>query len=154
MAKFVIRHDQTCAQIPERVKAKYMEELPIKVVEKMLETQGPLKEVNLGSDENKRPAYISTRLSTQQQKELMRLLLKYKDLLRLELSYEEMPGLSRKIIKHRLPIKMEYKPYKQVARRFEPSIILQIKNEIKKILKIGFIRTAYYIDWISNIMPV
>nr|CAD1839650.1 unnamed protein product [Ananas comosus var. bracteatus] len=65
-----------------------------------------------------------------------------------------MPGLSREIVEHRLPIQKGFKPFKQPARRFEPSIVLQIKNEIENLLKAGFIRAARYVDWVSNIVPV
>lgn len=103
-----------------------------------METQDLLKEVNLGSNKDKRLMYIRRKLSAQQLEKLTKLLMKYKDCL--AWSYEKMPGLSREIVEHSLLIKEGYKPYKQSACRFEPSIILQIKNEIKKILKVEFIR--------------
>nr|CAD1829455.1 unnamed protein product [Ananas comosus var. bracteatus] len=121
-----------------------LEELPIKVGEKKLETQDLLIEVNLGSYEDNKPTFISSKLSAQQQEELKKLLKEYKDCF--AWSYEEMPGLSREIVEHRLPIKKGFKPFKQPARRFEPSIVLQIKNEIENLLKAGFIRAARYID--------
>ncbi len=47
----------------EEVMEDYPGELPIKNGEKKLEVQDPLIEVNLDSDEQKRPSYISSRLS-------------------------------------------------------------------------------------------
>lgn len=54
-------------------------ESPIKVGEKKLETQDSLIKVNLGSNEDKQPTYISAKLSAQQQGELIELLRKYKN---------------------------------------------------------------------------
>jgi len=43
---------------------------------------------------------------------------------------------------------------KQSPRRFAPQIQSKIKEEIKRLLKCGFIRTARYVDWLANIVPV
>ena len=65
-----------------------------------------------------------------------------------------MPGLSRELVKHRLPIKSVAKPIKQVSRRFALEILPRIKEEVERLLKAKFIRTTRYIDWISNIVLV
>ena len=65
-----------------------------------------------------------------------------------------MPGLSRDLVEHRLPIKTGFKLYKQPARRFNPSIYDRIKEEINRLLDAGFIRSCRYADCISNIVPV
>ena len=65
-----------------------------------------------------------------------------------------MPGLSRDLVEHHLPIKAGFKPYKQPARRFNPSIYDRTKEEINRLLGAGFIRSCRYVDWISNIVPV
>ena len=65
-----------------------------------------------------------------------------------------MPGLSRDLVEHRLPIKTGFRPYKQPARRFNPAIYDRIKEEINRLLEAGFIRSCRYAEWISNIVPV
>ena len=65
-----------------------------------------------------------------------------------------MPGLSRDLVEHRLPIKAGFRPYKQPVRRFNPIIYDRIKTEINRLLDAGFIRSCRYADWISNIVPV
>ena len=52
------------------------------------------------------------------------------------MEYSEMPGLSRDLVEHRLPIKAGFKPYKQPARRFNPSIYDRIKEEINRFLDV------------------
>jgi len=43
---------------------------------------------------------------------------------------------------------------KQTPRRFPPQIKSNITEEIDSLLKYGFIRTARYVDWLANIVPV
>jgi hypothetical protein len=38
-------------------------------------------------------------------------------------NYNEMPGLSREIVEHQLPIKSSFKPFKQKARTFRPDLL-------------------------------
>ena len=65
-----------------------------------------------------------------------------------------MPGLSRELVEHQLPIKAGFRPYKQPARKFNPKMYDRIKEEIGCLLKANFIRPCRYADWISNIVPV
>ena len=51
-----------------------------------------------------------------------------------------MPGLSRDLVEHRLPIKANFRPYKQPSRRFNPVMYDRIKEEINRLLDAGFIR--------------
>jgi hypothetical protein len=65
-----------------------------------------------------------------------------------------MPGLSRELVEHRLPIKSGFRPYKQGARNFKPEIIERVKEEVDRLLQAGFIQPCRYVDWVSNIVPV
>ncbi|XP_062013819.1 uncharacterized protein LOC133730203 [Rosa rugosa] len=65
-----------------------------------------------------------------------------------------MPGLDRSIVEHRLPIQSNCKPYKQPPRRCAAEVLPKIKEEMERLLKAGFIRTARYVEWLSNIVPV
>ncbi|MCI80462.1 pol polyprotein, partial [Trifolium medium] len=53
-----------------------------------------------------------------------------------------MPGLNRKLVEHRLPVRPDKRPVKQLPRRFAPEIMSKIKEEIKRLLRSKFIRTA------------
>jgi hypothetical protein len=64
-----------------------------------------------------------------------------------------MPGLSRELVKHRLPIKAGFRPYKQGARNFKPEIIGRVKEEVEYLVQAGFIQPCRYADWVSNIVP-
>jgi hypothetical protein len=45
-----------------------------------------------------------------------------------------MPGLSRELVEHRLPIKAGFRPYKQGAQNFKPKIIGRMKKEVDRLL--------------------
>jgi hypothetical protein len=68
--------------------------------------------------------------------------------------YPELPGLSRKLVEHRLPIKEGFQPFQQAPRRMAPNITLKIKEEIERLVRAGFIRLVRYVEWLSNIVPV
>jgi hypothetical protein len=53
--------------------------------------------------------------------------------------YTEMPGLSRKLIEHQLPIKAGFIPYKQGAQNFKTEIIGRVKEQVDRLLQAGFI---------------
>jgi hypothetical protein len=65
-----------------------------------------------------------------------------------------MPGLSREIIEHRLPIKSGFRPFKQKDRTFRPDLLPRIKDEIHRLLEANFIRHCIYAEWVSNIVLV
>ena len=58
------------------------------------------------------------------------------------------------MVELRLPIKAGKKPVKQTPRHFASAVMSKIKEEIKRFLKSRFIRTARYVNWLENIVPV
>ncbi|KAM2997725.1 hypothetical protein FF2_039463 [Malus domestica] len=65
-----------------------------------------------------------------------------------------MPGLDHTLVKHELRIKPGCKPFRQPPRRFSTELQLDINDELVRLLKAGFIRTARYVEWLANIVPV
>ena len=107
--------------------AKQGEQLASKVEETREEastspqTQDPLEEVNLGEGSVQQPTYISTCLNVLDRNQLLVVLKKYKDCF--AWSYNELPGLDRSLVEHRLPMRHNFKPYKQKPRRMSPEVI-------------------------------
>ncbi|XP_028060210.1 uncharacterized protein LOC114263824 [Camellia sinensis] len=79
-------------------------------------------------------------------------ILKYKDCF--TWSYNNLPGLDTSLVEHRLPVKPNFKPYKQKPRRMSSEVVQKVNEEITTLLKAGFIRTARYVEWLSNIVPM
>ena len=108
--------------------------------------------VNLGTDENPRNLMIRGGLTDEQSKELTQLLSEYIDVF--AWSYEDMPGLDPSIVVHKLPTREDIKPKKQKLRRFRLDILLKIKEEVKKLIEVGFIEVSNYSKWVANVVPV
>lgn len=53
-----------------------------------------------------------------------------------------------------MPIKEAYKPVTQASRRMSKEIEEKIMEEIEKLVKVGFIRLAKYVEWLGNIVQV
>src|ERR1051325_9458766 len=118
---------------------------------KML-AQDQLEEVNLGDDNTRRVTYISAKLSPNLKQEVIEVLKKNKDCFAWD--YDEMPGLKRELVEHRILIKDGKKPIKQTPRRFVPAVLTKIKAEVERLLRCKFIRTTRYVEWLANIVPV
>lgn len=65
-----------------------------------------------------------------------------------------MPGLSRSIVEHWLPIKPGVRPHQQSPRRCKADMLEPVKAEIKRLYDAGFIRPCRYAEWVSSIVPV
>ena len=111
-----------------------------------------LEEFNIGPSDRPRPTYVSAKLDPEYKQELINLLKEYRNCFAWE--YYEMPGLSRSIVEHRLPVKDGYRPIKQAQRRFKPELLEDIKKEITRLYEANFIWQCRYAEWISNIVPV
>jgi hypothetical protein len=112
----------------------------------------PLEEIDIGDGKTPRPTFVNKTLETDPRNEMIGLLKEYSDCF--AWNYTEMPGLSRKTVEHRLPIKSGFRPFKQKARTFRPDLIPRIKDEIHRLLEANFIRPCRYAEWVSNIVPV
>ena len=88
----------------------------------------PLEKVDLGDGTIPRLTFVNKNLSVEFKADLIKLLKEYIDCFASE--YSEMPGLSRDLVEHRLPIKAGFKPYKQLARRFNPSFMIELKKRL------------------------
>ena len=69
-------------------------------------------------------------------------------------SHEDMPGISLKIIQHKLNVDLERKPVQQRRRPFAPERDQAIAEEFTKLLTAGFIREVYYPNWLANVVLV
>ncbi|KAL1299817.1 hypothetical protein AAHE18_18G135300 [Arachis hypogaea] len=119
---------------------------------KKIEVQDPLEEVDISNGDCPKPTFVSKMLPDDFKKEMVEILKEYCDYFAWD--YAEMPGLNHELVEHQLPLKANIKPIKQPPRRFAPEVVQKIKEEIERLLKAKFIRTARYVNWISNIVPV
>jgi hypothetical protein len=62
--------------------------------------------------------------------------------------------LSRELVENQLPIKADFRPYKQGVQNFKPEIVGRVKEEVDRLLQAGFIKPCRYANWVSNIIPI
>ena len=117
-----------------------------------MDYQDPLEEINLETEKNRKPTYVSKMLDARLRENIVSLLQEFKDCFAWD--YEDMCGLSRELVEHRFPIYEGRNPVKHAPRRFAPNVMEDIKVEIERLLKANFIQTIRYVDWISNIVLV
>jgi hypothetical protein len=111
-----------------------------------------LEEVGIGDGTKPRLTFVNKNMRADYKVKVIELLKEYVDCF--EWEYLEMPGLSRELVEHWLPIKPGFRPYKQPPRRFNPLLYDQVKEEIDRLLKAGFIRPCRYAEWVASIVPV
>jgi hypothetical protein len=112
----------------------------------------PLEEIDIRDDITHRPTFVNKNLCVDYKSNLVELLREFVDCF--AWNYQEMPGLSRDLVEHRLPIIAGFRPFKKYARCYNPLLYDRIKEEIDRLLKDNFIRPCRYAEWISNIVLV
>jgi hypothetical protein len=70
----------------------------------------PLEEIDIGDGKTPRPTFVNKTLEADPRNEMIGLLKEYSDCF--AWNYTKMPGLSREIIEHQLPIKSGFRPFK------------------------------------------
>lgn len=69
-------------------------------------------------------------------------------------THEEMPGIDPSVIVHQLNVDPNSKPVKQKRRSFAPEYNQAAVEEVEKLLQAGFIKAAYYPNWLANVVLV
>ena len=65
-------------------------------------------------------------------------------------SYEEMPGIHPSIVEHEIRTYHDAKPVRQKLRPVNPCRAEDVKAEVEKLLKDGFIYPIALTEWVSN----
>ncbi|RVX11377.1 Retrovirus-related Pol polyprotein from transposon 297 [Vitis vinifera] len=120
--------------------------------EKVHPFSGSTELIDFGAPNQPREIRIGSSLSPDERSRLIDLLRSYLDVF--AWSYEDMPGLDPSIVHHHLPILPHARPVKQKSRRLHPQWSLQVKEEIRKQLSVGFLSVVEYPEWLANVVPV
>ncbi|XP_070039572.1 uncharacterized protein [Nicotiana tomentosiformis] len=131
---------------------KDAKDAPPELEEGVKATIDALKEVNLGTNEEPRPTYLSALLAIDDENTYIKLLKEFKDVF--AWSYKDMPGLDLKVAVHHLAVKNGARPVKQAQRQFRRDLVPLIESKVNKLIKAGFIREVKYPTWVSSIVHV
>ena len=115
-------------------------------------TVDELQEINLGTDEETKPIFVSALLTPNELENYRCLFQEYWDVF--AWGYQDIPGLDPNVAVHRLAVSSQCRCVKQAPRRFRPELQVQINAEIDKLINVGFIREVQYPTWLANIVPV
>ena len=69
-------------------------------------------------------------------------------------SHDDMPGISTKVIVHKLNVNLSMRPVKQKRWVFAPERNAAVMEEVDKLLTASFIRGVYYPEWLANVVMV
>ena len=111
-----------------------------------------LEEVELVEGKSTMTTKIGTTLSPEIRSMLVQFLKENLDVF--AWSHEDMPGISPKVIEHKLNVNPEKKPVQQKQRVFAPEWNQAITNEVNKLLMASFICEVYYPEWLANVVLV
>ena len=67
---------------------------------------------------------------------------------------EDMAGISKEIITHKLGVDSSFRPIHQKRRKSTPERNQIIQEEVERLVKTGMIREVYFPRWIANVVVV
>ena len=111
-----------------------------------------LEEVNLGTGEEARPVHIAKEMSLENKTAKTTLLKEFRDVF--AWSYEDMRGLDPQLYQHQIHLSKDTKPVAQRRYRMNPNYVARVKEEIDKLLQVGFIQPVKKATWLSPIVFV
>ena len=109
-----------------------------------------LEIVELVEGETAKTTRIRTTLSPEMRTRLVQFLKKNLDVF--AWNHEGMPGISPKVIQHKLSVDLKIKPVQQKRRVFATERNQIVTDEVNKLLSTGFIRELYYLEWLANVV--
>ena len=123
-------------KVSQRVQASALEEIDLAGVE----------------DGERKTVLIARDLAENDKRTLTTLLLQYKDVF--AWSFDDMKGLDPAFCQHQINLHKDAKPVQQRRYRLNPNYAIKVKEEIDKLLKVGFIRPVKKSTWLSPIVVV
>lgn len=58
------------------------------------------------------------------------------------------------VIKHKIPLKEQAKPFRQSQRHMNPKLPPIIQKELQKLFEVGIIAHVWYSQWVTNVVLV
>ena len=68
--------------------------------------------------------------------------------------YDELKGIPREMVEHRIPLIPGAKPVRQKERRMNPQLQLLVRAKLERLLQAGFIKPVEITDWVSLMVIV
>ncbi|XP_072146539.1 uncharacterized protein [Setaria viridis] len=95
---------------------------------------------------------IGTDLEPKEEKRLVELLCKNKDVF--AWSANDLAGVNRNIIEHKMSIEKAIRPKRQKLRKMSNDKVTAVKSEVQRLLNAKIIREVEYPQWLANTIPI
>jgi ubiquitin len=131
---------------------RYCKEEALVQYKKAIEAEGEFKKIPLDPSVPDRTVCIGTKVSQQEQAELLAFLDKNNDVF--AWSTSDLVGVSIDVIKHQPQVNPSAKPKKQKLSKMFEEKVEAAKAEVQRLLDAGFIREVAYPQWQANVVMV
>lgn len=111
-----------------------------------------VEKINLGSENNPREVYIGRKLTQKIRTALENLLRKYRHVF--AWSYDDLKAYREDLFQHKIPLKLDAKPFRKKKRPINPTLAPKMKEELMKMRNAGIIEPIRHSNWVSNLVPV
>ncbi|MCO5554904.1 hypothetical protein L7F22_008442 [Adiantum nelumboides] len=152
----------TPISVPEHYKKYTFEERKIVITkpERTMNTLGvsydgpeDAKKIDLSSPgEDPKPVYIATDLSEQEEIELVKMLIDFRDIF--AWSYKDLKGVDPAVCQHTIPLWEDAKPSKHRPYSYNDNYVAKINEEIDRLKEAGFIFEIEHTEWVSPLVVV
>ncbi|GKV49152.1 hypothetical protein SLEP1_g55918 [Rubroshorea leprosula] len=145
--------DQTSEVIPQQI-LDNQQVMGVEIVDNRPEDETratpveDVEEVLVDDRDPSRKMQIETRLNPEERAELIAFLRANNDVF--AWTSADMPGIPKSVTQHKLSINPLKKPVAQKQRLFGGERLQAIKEEVEKLLQVGFVRKVDYYEWVAN----
>ena len=140
--------DEDKVDVPPKEAITRAEFLYDKLMEKVSRVrEDDLQDLNLGSVENPKVVKISVNLDDEFKGSLKVLLQEFMDVFAWD--YSNLKGMDPQVYKHKINLKEDAVPVIQQRYRMNPNYAKQVKEELDKLLSVGFIVPVDRAEWLS-----
>ena len=110
------------------------------------------QEINLGTKDHYQPIKVYDGIHGQELQDWIEFFHIHK--LAFAWTYADLRGIPTKIAEHRIELEEDAQPIRQRQHRLNPKYSLMVKEELDKLLRVGFIYVVLYNEWVSPIVMV
>ncbi len=123
-----------------------------KIVNWIVTTKKQLVKLNLGSKEECKEVLISAILPSVFQAQIKKVLMEFIDVF--AWGYKELKGITREVCEHKIELMVKAQLIKQRQYIMNPNYALRVKEDLDKLLNVGFIYLIETIQWLSPLIIV
>ena len=111
-----------------------------------------MQELNLGTQLEPQMIIVYKDITEQELTQWMQFFQEHKD--NFAWTYKDLRGIPSELCEHRIVLEDNARPVRQRQHRLNPKYSLMVKEELDKLLKVGFIYAVPYSEWVSPIVMV